>query len=441
MKKIILFIAVVLVVFSITSCKKILEGTQMPPVNENPLPTEVGDAAGAVVIKKIGSSGGSIASADGKIELQIPAGALNSEMEISVQPITNKAPNGLGNGYRFMPDGLQFLKPASLKINYSGLEGLPSVAGLLGIAFQDNSGIWWRLNNFSDDVVNKTISVPMMHFSDWTLFDVMSITPVEAALKVNKSLNLKVTYVNAADDDSLLAPLLNKVGKISWSASAGSLTSGSDGDMSRTFKAPAKLPSQNPVAVAAQVQIKFKYHGKTFDNTTLVSNVKIFDGDEVYLLEMRVIDSSWFAGMKTTDSVSMKVKVNDTTVTISDIKNFPSTAVPERLVLGNSTVIWINDPIGELNITKATGRNAVDFFGPNTGLLGFDFTHTDVHTPKYHIVTVVGPNTDDQYYGGGVAGFLGGTSFQTTTGKTYYEQGSSDPNTNIKVLVKLSLQL
>ena len=93
-----------------------------------------------------------------------------------------------------------------------------------------------------------------------------------------------------------------------------------------------------------------------------------------------------------------------------------------------------------MNITKAIGRNAVDFFGPNTGLLGFDFTHTDAHTPKYHIVTVVGPNSSDQYYGGDVSGFLLGTSFQTVAGKTSYEQGTPDPNSNIIVKVKMTLQ-
>jgi hypothetical protein len=134
----------------------------------------------------------------------------------------------------------------------------------------------------------------------------------------------------------------------------------------------------------------------------------------------------------------MKVIVQDTTVTISNIVNFPSVAVPPKLVVGNSTVIWIPDPVGELNITKVVGRNAVDFFGANTGYLGFDFTETDVHTPKYHIVT---PPSLDQYYGGTPdPGFLLGTSFHTTAGRIYYEQGTTDPNSEIIVKVKLTLQ-
>ena len=442
MKKLNLIITIALIVLTVTSCKKIISGgIDAPPIDENPIPTAVGEAAGAVVTKQIGVNGGGITSADGKVELQIPAGALSGNTSISIQAITNNAPNGISNAYRFTPDGMKFSTAATLKIHYTAGDIAGSLPDLLGIAFQDSTGLWWRVNNFTNDQANKTISVPMLHFSDWTLFDVMNITPSSAAIRTNKSLNLDVTYVNAKDDDEFVSLLLRKVGKITWSATAGVLSATTDNtDMSRFYKAPATIPSANPVAVSAQVQITFKYHGKTFNNTTLVSNITIYNTDEVYLLEMRVIDSSWFAGMKTIDSVSMKVKINDTTVTISGITNFPSKAIPERLVLGNSTVIWVPDPIGELNITKAVGRNAVDFFGPNTGLLNFDFTHTDVHTPKYHIVTVVGPNTSDQYYGGTAAGFLLGTSFQMKTGKTYYDNGSGDAG-NAKVTVKLTLQL
>jgi len=45
-----------------------------------------------------------------------------------------------------------------------------------------------------------------------------------------------------------------------------------------------KVPGQNPVAVSAQVQIKFKYKGKSFNKTSLVSNIRIID-EQVYLLK------------------------------------------------------------------------------------------------------------------------------------------------------------
>ena len=440
MKKMKLVIAIAIIVLTVSSCKKILEGVIEPPaVDESPLPTATGDAAGAIVTKQIGINGGAVTSSDGKIELQIPAGALSGNTTISIQAITNNAPNGISNAYRFTPDGMKFSTAVTLKIHYTAGDLAGTLPELLGIAFQDTTGLWWRVNNFTNDQTAKTVSVPMLHFSDWTLFDVMSITPSSAAVRTNKSLNLDVTYVNAKNDDEEVSLLLHKVGKIAWSVSAGTLTATTDNtDKSRIFKAPATIPAQNPVAVAAQVQITFKYHGNTYNNTTLVSNITIYNTDEVYLLELKVVDGHWRQGMIAIDSVSMRVKVQDTTVTISNIVNFPSKAIPEKLVVGNSTVIWIPDPTGELNVTKAVGRNAVDFFGANTGLLGFDFSETDVRTPRYHIVT---PPNSDQYYGGTPdPGFLLGTSFQTTAGRTYYEQGTTDPNSDIIVKVKLTLQ-
>jgi hypothetical protein len=440
MKKLKLVIAIAIIILTVISCKKIISGgIDAPPIDEKPIPTAVGDAVGAVVTKQIGVNGGGIVSADGKVELQIPAGALSSSTSISIQAITNNAPNGISNGYRFTPDGMKFSTAATLKIHYAAGDIGGSLPDLLGISFQDSTGLWWRVNNFTNDQANKTISAPIMHFSDWTLFDVMNITPSSAAIRTNKSLNLDVTYVNAKDDNDSVAILLRKVGKITWSATAGVLSATTDNtDMSRFYKAPATIPSANPVAVSAQVQITFKYHGKTFNNTTLVSNITIYNTDEVYLLELKVVDGHWWPGMIAIDSVSMRVKVQDTTVTISNIVNFPSVAIPPKLVVGNSTVIWIPDPVGELNITKVVGRNAVDFFGDNTGFLGFDFTETDVHTTKYHIVT---PPNSDQYYGGTPnPGFLSGTSFHTTAGRIYYEQGTTDPNSDIIVKVKLTLQ-
>jgi hypothetical protein len=443
MKKLKLIITIAVLVLTITSCKKSLLGIgNTPPVeDEKPIVTEVGMPVDVAATKNIGSSGGSLTSSDGKIELQIPAGALSSNTNISIQAISNNAPNGVGNAYRFTPDGMKFSIPVVLKMHYTADDVAGSLEDLLGIAFQDSTGVWLRLKNLTIDKANKIVSVPMMHFSDWTVFDVMSITPSSAAVRVNHALDLNVTYVNAKDDDtSDLAPLLHKLGKITWSATAGTLSAPGDDDKLRIYNAPATIPSINPVAVSAKVQIAFTYRGEKFNNTTLVSNIKIYDGDEVYLLELRVIDNHWVQGMSFIDSVCMRVKVSDTIVTISNIVNFPSKIIPEQLQVGSSTVISIPDPIGELNITKAVGRNAVDFFGPNTGYLGFDFTETNVLTPKYHIITP--PNRDEYYGGDHDPNLLGGTEIRTTAGQKYYEQGTPDGSgSDILVKVKLTLQL
>src|SRR5438045_1326293 len=58
--------------------------------------TAIGTPIGSPVTKIIGAAGGTIISADGRAELNIPAGALSSDLAISIQPITNECPNGVG---------------------------------------------------------------------------------------------------------------------------------------------------------------------------------------------------------------------------------------------------------------------------------------------------------------------------------------------------------
>ena len=47
-------------------------------------------------------------------QIDVPAGALASDTDITIQPITNTAWGGIGNGYRLTPDGLTFTQPVDL---------------------------------------------------------------------------------------------------------------------------------------------------------------------------------------------------------------------------------------------------------------------------------------------------------------------------------------
>jgi hypothetical protein len=74
----------------------------------DPVPTAVGTPDGAPTTETIGAAGGSIASSDGALTMNIPAGALASDTDITIQPVTNTAWGGIGTGYQFTPDGLTF---------------------------------------------------------------------------------------------------------------------------------------------------------------------------------------------------------------------------------------------------------------------------------------------------------------------------------------------
>src|ERR1700759_5181798 len=102
------FYTIMLFAVLVCSCVKTsLTGNNLPGNNitgsgdTSAAITAIGTPIGSPVTKTIGASGGTIISADGRAELNIPAGALSSDLAISIQPITNECPNGVGVAYDF----------------------------------------------------------------------------------------------------------------------------------------------------------------------------------------------------------------------------------------------------------------------------------------------------------------------------------------------------
>jgi hypothetical protein len=375
-------------VICFSGCIKTIPGiSNNPPPggNDSATPTPVGTPLGGLVTKSIGAGGGSITSEDGKAELVFPAGALGSNTDISIQAITNNAPNGVGNAYRFLPEGIKFLQQVTLKFHYTADDLAVTLADLMGIAFQDSVGIWYRVNNFTNDSAKKVISAPIMHFSDWSGFDIMRISPVNTNVRVSKSVNLSVEFVDAGNDEDLLAPVFKKTAIIKWSANGilngnstvGTVT-GSGNDA--TFKAPAKVPSGNPVAVSAELPFKTTYHSKSFDNLLLISNITIIDGEK-YLLEVRITETA--PPLVYTDSVNMIVVVNsDGTVIVSDFNNFAPKSDPASATVSSCTATWIPDGIGEVNVTAVSGTISGSSGDPSRDLF-LTFTNTGAVSPTY----------------------------------------------------------
>src|SRR5688572_11677470 len=66
---------------------------------------------------RIGAGGGSLVSADGKVSLTVPAGALTGDVEIAIQPVDVAAPSSARSRvYELTPHGQQFLAPVTLAI-------------------------------------------------------------------------------------------------------------------------------------------------------------------------------------------------------------------------------------------------------------------------------------------------------------------------------------
>jgi hypothetical protein len=125
----------------------------------------------------IGESGGSITSADGRLTLDIPDGALTEDTEISIRRLNqNELPpdsEGTLLAYELLPDGLQFLLPvtASLEVDVDiNIEDGVVDTELPVITLLNSSGgvieiLENQLQNTNLDTGISTISGKLNHFS------------------------------------------------------------------------------------------------------------------------------------------------------------------------------------------------------------------------------------------------------------------------------------
>jgi hypothetical protein len=81
--------------------------------------TPPGEVRGKPVQVMIPAAGGILISPDGILTIEVPAGALASAQTLTIQPITNQAPGGLGAAYRLGPEGQTFAVPVTLTFTYT----------------------------------------------------------------------------------------------------------------------------------------------------------------------------------------------------------------------------------------------------------------------------------------------------------------------------------
>lgn len=253
--------------------------------NNNPEPqaTAPGTPNGAATNAIIGAAGGTLSSSDGALSIDIPAGALASDTDITIQPITNTAWGGIGGGYRLTPDGLTFAQPVDLVYDVAPEDLAGSAPAFLGVAFQTDEGFWQVVESASYDESAGTFTATTTHFTDYSLIQGLQIRPYSASIGTGGTVNLEVKYcheeviggviiVYNCDDE--LAPL----GTFSnWSVNGiagGNATVGrvqilGGDDMKARYTAPTSVPQNNPVAVSVDVAVTGG------GSQTLVSNITI----------------------------------------------------------------------------------------------------------------------------------------------------------------------
>lgn len=279
-----------------SACKKNndLVVPSVPQHDENTV-TTVGTPVGNPSIKVIDALGGQLTSEDGVVTVIIPAGAVNTAKEFSIQPISNKLPSGVGNAYRLTPHGKQFNVPVKIVFNYRQQDLANTLPQFLDVAFRDANGSWQAMTNSVVDKPNKKVTVTTTHFSDWTYFKSIQLTPQEATVELGDVLWLKVTTTFPFIDPDDAPPGTTTIPVytsprplrpdeiLGWTyTGAGQL----DPESSKAlYTAPNHEPSVNPEAVAVNINMHRKGQFMLIANITVLTNngVDYLRVDEDYL--------------------------------------------------------------------------------------------------------------------------------------------------------------
>jgi len=298
-----------------------------------PLVTAFGQPVGDSVIQKVGPGGGTVKSADGKLEVIFPAGAVDAETFVGVRPIHNQLTDDDNGSYQLEPSGTTFKKPVQLVFHYS--DGNAN-SDLMRIGWQDDKGQWHRSKSASIDTIQRTITVLTQHFSAWAKFNRMYITPAATSLKVNKSVLLRIKVypekLTAADDNDLLATpnpadkdddlveapengfntgQWTANGVVNGDGNVGEITPGEH--IQATYKAPTVVPDDNPVSVSVQI-----YSNKNGLKLLLTSNITVI-GDQYHFTYIHIDENGCYF---TVDSSSCIFNMEKHAVRISNINNY-----------------------------------------------------------------------------------------------------------------------
>jgi hypothetical protein len=289
----------ILLVITASSCKKT---NSVASANNNsldsikPQPTAAGIPTANSTSKVIGVDGGSITSADGSVELNIPAGALTGDITITMQPITNNCPGGVLTAYRFSPNGLKFNQAAILKFHYPDSISDGTISQFMGMAVQDSLGFWRATSKYTNDTTAHTLTASIVHFTDYSLLELVTLTPGFKAVKVNEQINFVIKLVIPKDDEStaISGDDFNKIlayqstenfQDIVWSVNGVQHGDPQYGSFTKelisgqaTYTAPSKVPANNnPVQVSAAFNLSLSYNNEIYNKIIVYSYVMISD--------------------------------------------------------------------------------------------------------------------------------------------------------------------
>lgn len=134
------------------------------------LPTDTDEDDDAAQVGEVGAAGGSVATSDGGVKLDFPAGAVSGTTPITVEPAPNPPQNPdliPGTAYEFGPDGTTFSTPVKLTIRYDKSK-LPqgTAESSLGL-YKLIGGSWQKITGSGANPAAGTVSGSISSFSTY----------------------------------------------------------------------------------------------------------------------------------------------------------------------------------------------------------------------------------------------------------------------------------
>jgi hypothetical protein len=394
-------ICIIICLATLVACKKTNNIAGNNPGGSDttyiPVITPLGDTAGTPVSGSIGTDGGTLTSSDGRIQLIIPRGALSQTTNITIQPIVNLCPGGLGLAYDLLPTGTKFAIPASLVFNYTDDDVNGTEPLLLCSAYQDSAGAWQYNDTEKDvDTVNKKISFDINHFCANSVLAAIVLHASPSELRENRTSTITAQVWVTIDK---VKKMINNVYNIpktevsNWklelgfaSSADGTLTPGGN---SAVYLSPSSIDKDRTVDISCDINspVTVKLKGgqtKTIQKLNEYTKISLISGVFSFDISMKVVlhQTSLFISDVYTDSATMQVDIKNKDLTISNVKNNAPSVIGALGTYGDATVVWIPDLVGVMNIneTSSSGTVSEDF-----GEMSFNLVHTNAVYPKWEI--------------------------------------------------------
>lgn len=277
-----------------TACTKNSGKEEEPGPQEPPAIFTHGTPIGDAVKKTIGAAGGTLASKDNTLQIEIPAGALTANTEISVQAVTNTLPGSPGNSYRLLPETVKFTKPVKLTFKYTSKHLDSTDAEALFLAYQSQDGIWRFLPNTTLSTTAKTLTVETTHFSDWAPYAMYWLRATPSSVPVKKTSSVwiytSVSQFKAGVGSSPMAiirerTIANNANIRNWKLT-GAGTLSPEGRFAM-YTAPAKVPQPSTVSVSVEIH--------NFIPAGVIPG-RGASGKLILLSKIKVVDEVYFSG-------------------------------------------------------------------------------------------------------------------------------------------------